>query len=111
MTDYLPGESPANATPVWIAPNPVRPVLTHIDAPGSTLIKRGAGWVAEISVNTAGTSGSLTIYDGTDATGNVMAVMDIAKQGSSATGSEFWPFHFGLFVVLSAVADITIISN
>ena len=105
---------PANALPVWIAPNP-NPggTLTHISAAGSYLVRTGKGWITGISVNTPATSNStLTVYDGVDATGSVMAVIDMSKGNPNAQSAAPWPFANGLFLVFAGTAaDITIVSH
>ena len=101
-----------NAQPVWICPSPSDTfvTLTHINAPGSYLIQSSWGFITEISVNTTANSGSLTIYDGLDATGNVLAVIDVTKGNPSSGNATPWPFMTGLFVVLAGTPDITILS-
>jgi len=84
--------------------------LTHINAASSRLIKTGAGWLSDISINTTAASGSLTIYDGTSASGAVMAVIDVSKSFSFG-GMGQWPFVNGLFVVVTGSPDITLISR
>jgi hypothetical protein len=106
-------------TPVQIAAQTALPVevvgiagamLTHFSAAGSTLIKTGSGWVADISINTTAASGNLTIYDGTSTAGAVMAVIDVSKSFSFG-GVGQWPFTNGLFVVITGSPDITIVSR
>jgi hypothetical protein len=106
----LPTVDPFNAAPVWFAPNPTPQILLHIAVAGSYLVSSGTGWVADISINTTAASGSLTVYDGIDATGTVMAVIDASK---SSLGAGFSPWRFvnGLFVVLNGNADITIVAH
>jgi hypothetical protein len=87
----------------WSAVN-----LLHIAAAGSYLLKTGAGWLEGMSLNTTG-NGTLTIYDGIDATGTVMGVIDVSKGNPSPEPDNPWPFQIGLFMVLSAAADLTII--
>jgi hypothetical protein len=101
-----------NAQPVWLCPSPAgSPIkLTHIAAAGSYLIEDGWGFLMEVSINTTASSGSLTLYDGLDATGNVMAVIDVTKNNPSASNNTPWPFNTGLFVVLSGGADVTILN-
>jgi len=106
----LPSYNPFNAMPVWMAPNPTPQILTHIAAASSVLICTGQGWIADISVNTAAGFGSLTVYDGVDATGAVIAVIDASKNAPTV-GFSPWRFNTGLFVVLSAKADITIVAH
>jgi hypothetical protein len=105
----LPTVDPANAQPVWLAPNPTPGALNHIATAGSYLLKAGKGWITGISVNTYSQSaGTLTVYDGTSASGSVMAVVDVSKQ-TGTQNAEYWGFQNGLFVVLSTNADITIV--
>jgi hypothetical protein len=104
------------AMPVWIAPNP-NPggTLSHIGAPGSYLIRSGAGWITGISVNSVSTgAGTLTCYDGLSATGTVIAIMDVSKGNPSPQTAAPWAFQTGFFIVLSANAtgaDLTIVSH
>jgi hypothetical protein len=97
------------ASPIWLAPPPAGVTLTHINAAGSLLIKTGKGYISTISINTAAT-GSLTIYDGINATGAVIAVIDTSKNTANSALSP-WPIQTGLFIVLVGNADITIISR
>ena len=104
------------AMPVWIAPNPnPGATLSHIAAPGSYLIRSGAGWITGISVNSVSSGGgSLTCYDGIDATGAIIAVMDVSKGNPSPQTAAPWGFKVGFFIVLSANAigaDLTIVSH
>ena len=107
------------AEPVWIAPNP-NPggTLSHLvgSAGGSsTLIRSGAGWVTGISVNSVATgSATMTCYDGIDATGIVIAVIDVSRSNPSPQTAAPWGFHTGFFVVFSngtTGADVTIVSH
>jgi hypothetical protein len=102
------------AIPVWIAPNPIPGgTLTHISAIGSYLVRTGKGWLTGISINTPATSNAtLTVYDGTDATGAVMAVIDVSKGNPNAQTASPWGFSTGLFLVLAGnAADITLVSH
>jgi hypothetical protein len=105
--------NPANAQPVWIAPNPTPGLLVHLTSAGSTLVKTGPGWITGVSVNTLATGGTatLTLYDGTDATGSVIAVIDLTKGNPSPQSAAPWPFQNGLFLVMTAAADITIVAH
>ena len=101
------------AVPVWIAPNP-NPggTLTHIAAAGNYLLRTGAGWITGISVNTTAVNATLTCYDGIDATGSVIAVMDVSKGNPSPQTAAPWAFTTGFFVVLTGGnADLTIVSH
>jgi hypothetical protein len=104
---------PANAEPVWIAPNPTPGTLVHLTSAGSTLVKTGPGWITGVSVNTLATGGtaSLTFYDGIDATGFVIAVIDLTKGNPSPQSAAPWPFQNGLFLVMTAAADVTIVAH
>jgi len=107
----VPNLVPGNANPVWLTPDPRGAAVTHIAANGSTLIKVGGGWISTISINTAAV-GTMTIYDGTDATGTVMAVIDVSKSTVNVAVVTPWPFKVGCFVVVSASgSDITIITH
>ena len=107
----VPNLNPYNASPVWLAPDPRGAVLTHISANGSKLIKSGTGWISTISINTAAT-GTMTVYDGVDASGAVMAVIDVSKGTSNVPIVTPWPFQVGCFIVLAASgSDITIITH
>jgi hypothetical protein len=115
---FSPGSTQVSqaAVPVWIAPNPnPGSYLTHIGAPGSYTIASGAGWITGISVNSTATgSATFTCYDGTDATGAVIAVIDVSKGNPSPQSAAPWGFATGFFAVLSAGAtgaDITIVSH
>jgi hypothetical protein len=106
------------ANPVFIMPNPVPGTLTHIvgtAAAQSILIRTGAGWLTGVSVNSVATgSATATIFDGTDGTGAVMAVIDVSKSNPSPQSAAPWGFRNGLFVTVSngsGGADITIVSH
>ena len=106
-------QASGDAMPVWIAPNP-NPggTLTHIAAAGSYLIRSGAGWITGISVNTTAVNAQLTCYDGIDATGSVIAVMDVSKGNPSPQTAAPWGFTTGFFVVLTGGnADLSIVSH
>jgi hypothetical protein len=98
--------------PVWTVPNPKgSPLkLLHINAAGSYLVKGSSGWLVEFSVNSTAVSGSLTMYDGLDATGAVMAVVDASKGTVGGSTTQPWPFATGLFVVMTGNADCTIVT-
>jgi hypothetical protein len=115
---FSPGSTQVSqaAVPVWIAPNP-NPggTLTHISTPGSYLVRSGAGWITGISVNSVSSGGgTLTCYDGIDATGAIIAVIDVSKGNPSPQTAAPWGFSTGFFVVLSANAtgaDLSIVSH
>jgi hypothetical protein len=83
--------------------------LSHLSSPGSTLLVTGKGAIMAIDINTPGASGAkLTVYDGVDATGAVMGVIDCTKQTGQAGGLG-WPFKTGLFVVVAGSPDLTLV--
>jgi hypothetical protein len=100
-----------NATPVWIAPNPTPATLFHTGVAGSYLVASSPGWITGISVNTTAQSGTLTVYDGVDASGAVLGVIDVSKGNPNPQAASPWPFRVGLFLVLSGNADITIVAH
>jgi hypothetical protein len=56
----------------------------------------------------------LTCYDGTNATGTVIAIIDVSKGNPSPQTAAPWAFQTGFFIVLSANAtgvDLTIVSH
>jgi len=103
----LPLEQSASI-PVYLAGAPGA-TLRHIAAAGSALLKTGAGVLRSIDINTPAASNSaLTFYDGTDATGAVMAVIDCTKQTANV-GTAGWPFKVGCFYALTGAPDITLV--
>jgi len=109
----------AGPTAIWVAPNPnPGSKLTHIvgtAAAQNILIMSGAGWITGVSVNAVATgTATLTCYDGVDATGTVIAVIDITRGNPSPQTAAPWGFSVGFFVVVSngaTGADITIVSH
>src|SRR6516164_9749670 len=97
------------------SPGGTQTPLTGSAAGSSTLIRTGAGWVTGITVNSIATgSATMTCYDGLDATGTVIAVIDVSKSNPSPQTAAPWGFNTGFFVVLSngtTGADITIVSH
>src|SRR5215472_8303987 len=100
----VPNYNPGNANPIWIAPDPRGANITHLNANGSVLLAAGKGWLSTISINTSAT-GTLTIYDGIDATGAVLAVIDVSKNTTNVAVVQPWPFQTGCFVVLNAAGS------
>ena len=118
---FSPGlsQAPSDAQPVWMAPNPnpggTQTHLTGSAGGSSTLIRSGPGWITGISVNSVATgSATMTCYDGINASGSVIAVIDISRSNPSPQTAAPWGFQTGFFVVLSngtTGADITIVSH
>lgn len=90
---------------------PVKPqgASSYNDAVGTAgdQIKSGAGVLASVTINTAGTSSTATLYDGTNTSGIKLATIDTT---SSRTLNFNAAFTTGLFIVSSTVtpADITV---
>jgi hypothetical protein len=97
------------AMPIWIAPDPGGSTLTHRNAAGNQLIKTGPGWISVMSINTSAV-GTLTIYDGIDASGAVLGVIDTSKNTTNSALMP-WPFQVGLFIAQVGTADITLITH
>ena len=118
---FSPGSTqvPAAAIPVYMAPNPnpgaTQTHLTGSAGGSSTLIRSGAGWITGITVNSMATgTATMTCYDGLDATGSVIAVIDVSRSNPSPQTAAPWGFNTGFFVVFSSGtggADVTIISH
>lgn len=120
---------PQNALPFNPAVNPsgvTKPL--HVDANGNLLtsnapsgatalnnsagttglqVKTGAGVLGSVTVNTAGTTTTLTMYDGTSTSGTKLATMTTTAQGTVTYNVKFTT---GLFIVatVASAADITI---
>lgn len=83
---------------------------THLNANGTTVIKSGQGVLHAVTINTAGaSSNTLTLYDNTEASGTVLAVINT----QSTNRSDFTykvRFGTGLTAVLATgtAADVTI---
>jgi len=84
------------------------PVRMHVNTTG-TALKIGGGTLHSIVINTVGSASNLlTIYDGTDTSGMVIAAIDT----TAARGQFVYDvaFQTGLYAVLAAgtAADLTI---
>lgn len=117
MTGFPNSQSnPAAATPVWIAPPPAASGVTagakfsNITTNASTQVKTGAGTFLGLSVNTAGTTSTATVYDGTSTAGAKIGTFSTVAQGGPAIPASGYAFTTGLFVVTAggAAADITV---
>ena len=99
--------SPAFATPVYLAPAPGA-TSANLVTSASTLIYTGAGYVTGLSVNTAGTTSTIKLYDGLDAGGTLLGTWSTVAQASLALGAI--AFATGLFAVTAggAPADVTV---
>jgi hypothetical protein len=112
MTVYPNSQSnPASAIPVWIAAFPGGGALSkNITTNASTLVKTGAGTFFGLSVNTAGTTSTATVYDGTSTAGVKLGTFSTVAQGGPSIPASGLAFTVGLFVVTAggATADITV---
>ena len=89
-------------------------VSYHSGSTGTTVLKRSAGELKRVVVNTVGSgSNSITIYDNTAGSGTVLAVLSgsgTAQNTQAFTVEYNLPFDTGLTIVISATAgDITVI--
>ena len=83
---------------------------TNIAANATTLVRTGSGRLGRIVVNGGTLTGDITVYDGVDATGTVIATID----GNQAVGNNFeynCTFVTGLTIVTSASVNITVVSD
>lgn len=81
---------------------------THLSAQGnaSVALADGGARLFTVNVNTGATSAVLTIYNGTDANGDVVAVIDASAAGSFFYGVKC---NDGIYAALSGGdADVTI---
>lgn len=103
-------QSPSAAIPVYecIAPYGGQ-IIRNLTANGSTLVKTGAGGFYRLIIGGAGTGSTLAVYDGTSASGTLLATISTTTTGSVDIGLAFLT---GLFVVAagSAAANLTIIA-
>lgn len=83
---------------------------TRISTATGTTVKSGAGVLSGISINTKGVAATASVYDGTNASGALKAVIDLTDFGS-ARNLKRMVFGTGLHVVTtgSTPADITVL--
>lgn len=84
---------------------------THLTTAASTLIKTGPGYLASVTINTLAASAVITVYDGIDNTGAVIAVItNPATLLIEGPQSAFYGVGFvtGLYTVTTGTQDITI---
>lgn len=81
-----------------------RLIPQNISTATTTVVKTGPGFLGQLVVN-GGTMGSITVYDGVDATGTVIATI------AAPTAGMVFPygciFSKGLCVVTAAATDVT----
>jgi ABC-type nitrate/sulfonate/bicarbonate transport system permease component len=78
---------------------------TPVNISASGLVRPGPGAVVNILVNSS-TSGTLTLWDNTSATGTKITNATVLTAGS--TLSLYATFNTGLFATIGGTADITI---
>lgn len=103
-------ELAANAIPVWIAPAPGSTSKNYSANTAGNQIKTGPGTLLGISVNTAGVTSSIVLYDGTSTAGVKLGTWATTAQGVINFGAGGIPFTTGLFAVLAGgtPADVTV---
>lgn len=79
----------------------------HGNTAGTTTIKAAPGFLHRIIVGKAGSSSTVTVYDNTSASGNIIAVMSTDAQASIEFNVEFLT---GLTIVVAGTTapDVTV---
>jgi hypothetical protein len=83
----------------------------HTAVAATPLIKTGAGFLGSIIMNTPVASGTITVYDGIDNTGAVIAI--ITNPGTLVAEGPVGAFYgigfmTGLYIVITGTQDITV---
>jgi hypothetical protein len=99
--------NPSAAIPVYIVGGTSS---KNITTNTGTLVKTGPGSLASITVGTAGTTTTATVYDGTNNTGTLLGTLTTTAQGQIPCG---WPFTIGLYLVTAGgtAANLTVTYN
>lgn len=84
------------------------PAYFHFTTAASTLLKRGAGSLHRITLNNP-TGTLITIYDGIDATGAVIGIVNTPATANPMTLDYHIQFFTGLFMVTTGTWDGTIV--
>jgi hypothetical protein len=85
-------------------------VVNIVGATAGQLVKTGRGMLRGITVNTAGSSSTLVVYDGTSTSGTKLGTFSSTLQ--SNLDSLNWQFSTGLFIVTTGtLSDVTIAYN
>ncbi|MDR8399218.1 hypothetical protein NE850_23125 [Paraburkholderia sp. USG1] len=79
--------------------------FTYFDGAASRLLKTGPGSLRAVIVGVPSVSGEVTLYDGLDTSGKVIAVLD-ATEGRNVDFS--CAFFTGLYVVVAGATNTTI---
>lgn len=103
----------ATDSPLVVALHPNSPMYESdsfaylAGATAGTLVKSGAGTLRKVSINTKGTTATLTIYNNTSATGAIIAVVDLTAQVTTLFFDA--AFTLGCYIVVTGtLSDITI---
>lgn len=87
------------------------PTYAHMNSNATNVIKRSPGNLASVTINTKGaTSNLLTLYDGLDSSGTVIAVIDTTANVGFVDFAGL-VFQIGLTAILAAgtAADVTVV--
>lgn len=85
-------------------------VYDFVHLTSTELIKSGAGILNKITINGVSVAGILTIYDGIDATGTIMAIVTLAVNPTPFTLNYEIEFATGLYITFTGglTGDITV---
>lgn len=87
-----------------------RPMYKNIAGNATTICKRGSGTLHRLILNAPNTTGTITMYDNTTASGTLIATLDMAKSSSIVDLDYNVDFNNGLTVVTASTpGDITVI--
>ena len=75
---------------------------TNISTSTTTLVKGTSGQVSSVSITKSQSGASMTVYDGLDATGTVMAIVDLNNFGAFTPPAPI-NFKKGLCVVTTGL--------
>ena len=85
--------------------------FAHITSAITTLVKTGAGYLGSININTMAASAVITVYDGIDNTGTVIAIItNPSTLLIEGPANAFYGvgFQTGLTIVTTGTQDITV---
>lgn len=109
LSCLAPAEAASNPpTPQPQCPSSVTSCFyNHQAVNGTTTIKSGAGFLHTITIGTAGTTDTITVYDNTAASGTVIAVINDTTPGTHTFDVGFTT---GLTIVIAGTTapDVTV---
>lgn len=79
----------------------------HLNAPSTTVVKAAPGLVQAVVMTGPNADDTITLYDGLDTSGAVMAVIS-STVATTCTLTFGVPFRTGLTAVTSGTADVVI---